>query len=242
MLLFCSLSHNYCLFLLSGHFSKGSHVDVVLFLKLLELPWVVLLLFFLPAVPRQYMIVTMSDQFNKCGWFLSIAPATLFPSYLIHCAHSVEWQDLVRDNIREHLSWVIHNAEMSSGIRQCRLFESSPANDNEVNLHPAVLHPHLSLWFMSLKEDHCARAFHPGHDVEMSSQVSLLSSQRFVSVIQRLRHVSWSWVLNAVHVLKRLSCESRDYVRTTSVTQPKVSQRRRGKETKCNGIEVVIMA
>ena len=241
MLLFCSLSHNYCLFLLSGHFSKGSHVDVVLFLKLLELPWVVPLLFFLPAVPRQYMIVTMSDQFDKCGWFLSIAPATLFPSYLIHCAHSVEWQDLVRDNIREHLSWVIHNAEMSSGIRQCHLFESSPANDNEVNLHPAVLHPHLSLWFISLEEGCCTQALRPGHGVEMSCQVSLLSSQWLVLAIHKLRHMWWSWLLNAVHVLERLGCKSCDYVRTMSVTQP--MSHRGEEEWRWNRrIKVVIMA
>ena len=45
-----------------------------------------------------------------------------------------------------------------------------------------------------------------------------------------------------IRVLERLSCKSCDYVRTMSVTQPKVSQRRERMETKCRRIEVVIMA
>ena len=105
-------------------------------------------------------------------------------------------------------------------------FQIVSSNDNEVNLHPVVSHPHLSLWFISLQEGCCARALHPGHNVEMSCQVSLLSSQQFGSAIQRLRHVLQSWLLNAVCVLERLSCQSCDYVRTTSITQPKGSQRR----------------
>ena len=47
-------------------------------------------------------------------------------------------------------------------------------------------------------------------------------------------------VLDVVRVLERLSCKSCDYVRTTSITQPKVSQRRGGKEARLRRIKVVI--
>ena len=49
-------------------------------------------------------------------------------------------------------------------------------------------------------------------------------------------------VLDVVRVLERLSCKSCDYVRTTSITQPKVSQRRRGMEMRHKKIKVVNMA
>ena len=103
-----------------------------------------------------------------------------------------------------------------------------------------VLHPRLSLRFISLEAGRCARVFHPGHDVKMSCQVSLLSGQQFASAVHKLRHELRSWLLNAVHVLERLGCKSCDYVRTMSVTQPKVSQRQRGKEMRRDRIKVVI--
>ena len=186
------------------------------------------------------MVVVTSNQFNEHGWFLPITSATFFPSYLVHCTHCVEWQSNIGNDIRKHF---LNNPQCRDVFQKMVLpFQIVSNNDNEVSLHPVVLHPHLSLQFKSLKEDFCTWAFHPGHNVRMSCQVSLLSGQWFALVIQRLRHVLQSWVLDVVHVLERLSCKSCDYVRTTSVTQPKVSQRWREMEMKRKRIEVVIMA
>ena len=138
------------------------------------------------------MVVATSDQFYEHGRLLPVAPAVLFPSYLVYCAHCVERQGNVRNDVREHF---LSNPQRWDTFRDKTVspFQIISSNDNRVNSHPVVSHPYLSLWFTSFKEDRCTRALHPGHDVGMSCQVSLLSDQQFASAVQRLRHVLWSW-------------------------------------------------
>ena len=182
------------------------------------------------------MVVATSDQFYEHGRLLPVAPAVLFPSYLVYCAHCMERQGNVRNDVREHF---LSNPQRWDTFRDKMVspFQIVSSNDNRVNSHPVVSDPYLSLRFKSFEEDRCAQTLHPEHDVGVFCQVSLLSSQWLVSAIQRLEHMLQSW--DAQSVLERLSCKSCDYVRTTSNTQPKVSleKRRNGDETR---IEVVI--
>ena len=69
----------------------------------------------------------------------------------------------------------------------------------------------------------------------------------FTLVIHTL-HQGFYWTMEQSGFIMMAFLQGREWyvmewqiVRTMSVTQPRVSQRRRGKETKCNGIEVVIM-
>ena len=147
------------------------------------------LLFFLPAVPCQNVVVVTSDQFDKYGWFLPITSAASFPSYLVHCAHCVERQSNIRNNIQKHFLKKFTMQRRLSGIRQCCLFKSSPAVTIGSVYTQRCCTPTCLFDFKSLEEDRCARALHPEHDVRVFCQVSLLSCQWLVSAVQRLEHV-----------------------------------------------------